>query len=135
MKITKLYSIASSDFPGVPWIGKLLEPLNDMLKSFARALDRGITVTDNTTAVLIDLRLLVPAGGVVAPFSFAWPHKLPPQGLVIASLAPVDFDQSLLLYPPVFRWQFQNGRVEVTYFCIFLASSNVSLDVRLHAYA
>lgn len=94
------------------WIGALLGPLNDFMGAVFRALNNGLTFSENLAAQVKDLTVDVQTTGTY-PIRFQWERSGRPVALW------VGWAQEIAPKPPTLTtavwadWTFNNGSIEI----------------------
>lgn len=111
----KFISEANFANDNVPWIQKLLRPLNEFISAYAGALQNGLTFAQNCTCQYNDITIAVPASGSTYtpyPFGFTWNYpQVKPRGCLIIYIDN-DGTDGVIGYPQP-RWEYENNRIVI----------------------
>jgi hypothetical protein len=93
-----------------PWIGKLVDPLNNFMAQVATALTQGIVFSDNTKSLTIPLNIAI---SQAYPMVFnASALKERPTSIHVARVYPVD--ESIMTAAFSVHWEYKDGTIYYT---------------------
>lgn len=102
-RLPSIKRILAEDFKDQPWIGKLLQPLNQFMSEAVEALSGGLN-SDNFTAQ--QKRLKVKVNANTYPLYFRWSQNSQPNGLWVVQ-AKEDAGSPEIITSPVWAdWDF-----------------------------
>lgn len=109
-QIPPLRRILTEDFSEQSeWIGKLIQPLNEHMEKVVRALDKGLTISENTSGRIIDITL-----DGAFPLKLAWGLRSRPRTVIVGAVRKADGTAFTLTDAVQVQWQYnQSGELQI----------------------
>ena len=108
--IPPLRRISAEDFVDqAEWIGKLIQPLNDHMERVTNALNKGLTLEENTASKIIDVKL----DGQM-PAKIAWNLRARPKTVIVGAFRRADGVSFTITDAVQVQWSFnQKGELQI----------------------
>jgi hypothetical protein len=116
-KLPSINQLKKEDFPDQPWIEKLLVPLNTFMRSVYSALNRGITIGDNISAVAREIEFVYSTTGQI---SFLWSLTARPAHVLVTNVVSFGTTPSGAVSC---LWEFDGTKVKITAMTGLVANS------------
>jgi hypothetical protein len=112
-KLPSVKLLPQSDYKDQPLLQKLTSSLNQFIIDVVRALDKGLTVSDNMVAQINEKALFVSDSAGSFPFAFAWQNpSTRPRGCIVVRADTQEGDEGIFsaVQP---KWSYNEGRVVI----------------------
>lgn len=109
-RLPQIKRLSREDFPGLEWTGKLFPPINQFFQSVYEALDRNLTLIENSAAQAHEFDVI--ENNITYPLSFLWQRKRFPTDVFVTRV--LSDDGSLPLASVGVVWSFDGTNVLVS---------------------
>lgn len=107
------------------WIAKLLQPLNDFFSQVNQGFNNGLTVEDNLSQEIKEIKFLNDSTNF--PLSFKTKFASNPKGLTLIYC--VDSSNTDLTVQPCLNWSYNNGIITIRSITGLVSSSTYTIRV------
>ena len=118
MRLPEVRRLNREDFPKQKdWIGKLLEPLNQFMRTVHQILNKGITIADNMDAYIKEMTFTklstYPSSDTPLLFRNDLSGYRAPQGVLLLSISESVSNPSVLTDAVTFDWSYDGTNIEI----------------------
>lgn len=107
------------------WIGKLLQPLNDFFGQVNQGFNNGLTVEDNFSQEIKEIKFLNDSTNF--PLNFKTKFSINPKGLTLIYC--VDSSNAALTVQPWLNWSYNNGIITIRSITGLVTSSTYTIRI------